>query len=416
MRAATEGFLEILQNADITSFVFEAPFSAPENFDLGLRRLLLPEGDPYEPVLSRIRRLRDGVFYHLEDLFFTNYAIFRLPDEPTERWLSVGPVLISHPGSEQILALLQQLGLPASLYPEVSAYYDRLPNLKSQEVFDTLCFAVADTVFSGRDRYEVRVIHNSAEPDALQQMIASQDLRKEEMLEHKFERVRQRYELENAFLKAVMTGNTREALSAYYRFVRFMNELVRMPDRLRDSKDIGITLNSLLRKAAEQAGVHPYYIDAFSNANVARLEQCANPVQVSAFYRDLVTGYCELVQQYALSPYSLPVQNAIFLIQTELNGDLSLAALAERLNVSRNYLSTLFSREVGRTLGDYVLDRRIQRARHLLLTTPLPVQVIAWEVGIPDANYFARLFKRETGYTPRQMRNTRMDSDYGKKL
>ena len=411
MRAATETLLEFMNNAGLSYHVFEAPFLEPERFDLGLRQLLIPkEQEPYKPLLHRIQRLKSGCFYHLQDVFFTNYAIFRLPEKERECWLSIGPTLIEKPKDEQILELLGKLKLPASLYSELVRYFERLPLLKSQEVFDTMCFAVADAVFSGREHYSVKVIHNSAEPDAMQQMIAQSDPFQEETQEEKFQRIQKRYDLENALLRAAISGDIKETLSAFYRFVRFSSDLSRMPDRLRDSKDLGITLNTLLRKAAEEAGVHPFYIDAFSNNNVVRLEQCGNTVQFSSLGREIVTGYCELIQQYALNTFSQPVQNAIFIIQSGLSADLSLAAIAERLKLNRSYFSNLFTKETGKTLGTYVLEKRVQRARHLLATTPLSIQEIAWEVGIPDANYFARLFKRETGYSPRSFRDLKLDN------
>jgi hypothetical protein len=136
MRAVVETLLEILEKADISSTVFSEPITNPEKFDLGLRALLVSgENEPYEPVLNRLRRLEQNTFYHLQDTFYTNYAIFLLPDEERPRWLSVGPMLITQPSGEQILSLLERLGLPGTLYHELAAYYERLPQLKSQEVF-----------------------------------------------------------------------------------------------------------------------------------------------------------------------------------------------------------------------------------------------------------------------------------------
>lgn len=405
MRPATETLIQLYQNAEISSHIFEEPFAQTERFDLGLRMLLLPrETERYAPLLQRIRRLKPNSLYHLEDAFYTHYAILKLPDEEGDRWLSLGPMLIRPPSQEQILALLTTLKLPESLFLQLSAYYDRLPHIRETEVFETIAQSVADTVFSGRGSYTLKHIHNSAEPDALQQLIAQRDPLQEESVEQRFEQIRQRYELENEFLRAVMAGDAKGALTAQYRFARFASSLSRMPDRLRDRKDLGITLNTLLRKAAEEAGVHPYYIDACSNANVIRLEQCSNEIQLSRLYQEFVERYCELIRQYALEPYSKPVQDAIYLIQSDLSADLSLTALAEKLDLDRSYLSALFSREVGKPLSAYVLEKRILRAQHLLITTPLSIQEIAWELGIPDANYFARLFKRETGATPRQYR------------
>lgn len=405
MRPVVGTLIDILQNAEISSYLFKTPFNEIQRFDMGLRMLLIPnEKERYEPVLHRVQRLKPNSLYHLQDTFCVHYSVMKLPDEETDCWLSIGPVLITPPSGEQILKILGELKLPASMYHELSAYYDRIPVLKDEEVFNAIAFSVADAVFSGREHYTVKHIHNSAEPDVLQQLVAQSDSWQEESRQEIFNSLETRYTLENEMLRTVRTGNVTAALAAHQKFIDFAGSLSRMPDRLRDRKDLCITLNTILRKTAEDAGVHPFYIDAFSNANVLRIEQCVNDIQLSSTGKDLVEGYCQLIQQYALSPYSSPVQDALFLIQTDLAGDLSLAALAERLNLNRSYLSSLFCKEVGKTLSAYVLEKRILRAQHLLSSTPLSIQEIAWEVGIPDANYFARLFKRETGMTPKRCR------------
>ena len=405
MRPVVGTLIDILQNAEISSYLFKTPFNEIQRFDMGLRMLLIPnEKERYEPVLHRVQRLKPNSLYHLQDTFCVHYSVMKLPDEETDCWLSIGPVLITPPSGEQILKILGELKLPASMYHELSAYYDRIPVLKDEEVFNAIAFSVADAVFSGREHYTVKHIHNSAEPDVLQQLVAQSDSWQEESRQEKFNSLETRYTLENEMLRTVRTGNVTAALAAHQKFIDFAGSLSRMPDRLRDRKDLCITLNTILRKTAEDAGVHPFYIDAFSSANVLRIEQCVNDIQLSSTGKDLVEGYCQLIQQYALSPYSSPVQDALFLIQTDLAGDLSLTALAKRLNLNRSYLSSLFCKEVGKTLSAYVLEKRILRAQHLLSSTPLSIQEIAWEVGIPDANYFARLFKRETGMTPKRCR------------
>ena len=405
MRDEIVTLLRIMENTDISTFVFREPFENLEGFDLGLRAMLVHgESDPYEPVAKRVRRMKEKTFYHLQDSFLVDYAIFRLPEEEGRQSLSIGPVLVERPDGNAVLAILEKLGLPASAYSDLMAYYDRIPLLKSTEVFEAICFSVADMVFYGRDAYQVRLIHNSAEPAELQEMIAKGEGLPKEDTEEKFEMLKVRYELENALLKQVMTGDTDAALTAFSRFQRYASNLNRMPDRLRDNKDLCITLNTLLRKAAEQAGVHPYYIDAFSNASVVRLEQCTSMGELPTFKRSLISEYCELIRRFAMNAYSQHVQRTIALILSDLSADLSLAAIAEKLNLARSYLSSLFCKEVGMNLSDYVLDKRISHARHLLATTPLSIQDIAWQVGIDDANYFSRLFKRETGYTPRKYR------------
>lgn len=78
--------------------------------------------------------------------------------------------------------------------------------------------------------------------------------------------------------------------------------------------------------------------------------------------------------------------------------------MSEWLNVNASYLSTLFKKEVGIPLTDYVNRQRIEQAKKLLIVTELPTKTIAQQCGIPDIYYFSRLFKKRTGVTPKLYR------------
>ena len=82
----------------------------------------------------------------------------------------------------------------------------------------------------------------------------------------------------------------------------------------------------------------------------------------------------------------------------------SLSTLADRLSVNKTYLSTLFRRETGSTLTDFVTDRRISHGIYLLNTTSEPIQEIASVCGIADLSYFTKIFRRKKGMTPSQYR------------
>ena len=73
-------------------------------------------------------------------------------------------------------------------------------------------------------------------------------------------------------------------------------------------------------------------------------------------------------------------------------------------NENACYLSTLFRRECGCTLTEYVNRRRIDRALALLRDSDQRIQEIAEACGFSDVNYFICLFKRQTGVTPGQYR------------
>lgn len=77
-----------------------------------------------------------------------------------------------------------------------------------------------------------------------------------------------------------------------------------------------------------------------------------------------------------------------------------LAALARQADLGQSHLSRLFRKRFGMTIGRYVLLRRIELARQLLTTTRLPIKAVAAEVGIADAQYFNKQFRRVAGTSP----------------
>lgn len=102
--------------------------------------------------------------------------------------------------------------------------------------------------------------------------------------------------------------------------------------------------------------------------------------------------------------YSPIIEKATKKIADDLSGELSLKSMARLGNVSPSYFSSLFKKETGLTLTDYVNGKRIGHAKLLLATTQLQVQTIAQQCGILDLHYFCRLFKKETGLTPTRYR------------
>ena len=78
--------------------------------------------------------------------------------------------------------------------------------------------------------------------------------------------------------------------------------------------------------------------------------------------------------------------------------------IAARHYVSAVYLSDCFKRGTGMTIGNFMIHVRLERARHLLEETALPVTEIAAQVGYQDASYFSRLFRKRMNMSPESYR------------
>jgi AraC-like DNA-binding protein len=84
-------------------------------------------------------------------------------------------------------------------------------------------------------------------------------------------------------------------------------------------------------------------------------------------------------------------------------------ALEHECGVDINYLNTVFKKETGATLYDYLTRLRMDQAKHFLETTDDPVNAIAQRVGYPNNNSFSRAFKRAEKCTPLDFRKRSRD-------
>ena len=101
-----------------------------------------------------------------------------------------------------------------------------------------------------------------------------------------------------------------------------------------------------------------------------------------------------------------PLRQALAYIDSHFtDGALSLNQVARAVNISPNYLSAVFSQEMGETFTEYVTGRRMELARELLRTTDKRSGEAAAAVGYRDPHYFSFLFKKTQGCTPRDYRS-----------
>ena len=204
---------------------------------------------------------------------------------------------------------------------------------------------------------------------------------------------------------AVSHGMTHQARMLVSNIHTSMLE-TRSVDPLRDLKNYAIVLNTLLRKAAEEGEVHPLHIDQLSSSLARKIEGVHTMEEGLRLFHSIVHKYCLLVKNHSMKNYSLLVQHTILRIESDLTADLSLKAHAAFLNVNPSYLSTLFKKETGMTLTEYVNRKRVDQAIFLLNATDMQIQTIAQYCGIPDVNYFTKTFKRLVGKTPKEYRQS----------
>jgi AraC family transcriptional activator of pobA len=100
-----------------------------------------------------------------------------------------------------------------------------------------------------------------------------------------------------------------------------------------------------------------------------------------------------------------PLLATVFdVIETGYTGELTLARVAAAVALTPGHLTTVVRRKTGRTVQQWITQRRLQEARRLLTGTDLPITAVARRCGYPDASYFSKRFRAEHRLTPAQWR------------
>jgi two-component system response regulator YesN len=86
------------------------------------------------------------------------------------------------------------------------------------------------------------------------------------------------------------------------------------------------------------------------------------------------------------------------------NADISLYSTASHVGISPNHLSAVFAQETGENFIEYLTRVRIEKAKQLLRDTAMKSVDIAYETGFSDPHYFSYIFKKNTGFSPREFR------------
>lgn len=108
--------------------------------------------------------------------------------------------------------------------------------------------------------------------------------------------------------------------------------------------------------------------------------------------------------QTAKTQQSSVVEFAKAYIHSHFTEPLTLDGIAQKVFLSPNYFTSLFSMKAGTTVFDYIQQVRLAEAKRLLSESGLPVHEVSNQVGFGTRSHFARSFKRQFGCSPREFR------------
>ncbi len=395
-------FREILDNYRIGSCIISAGDTSFRLADRGLRDSLGLNEDYDQLFCTRHETLTENTILKFTDNFGCNYIFILLPETNCQKTFIAGPYIDHEVTQKMIVESASQYDMSPSLRNQIEKYYTSVPVYADGDIIRSLFNALGVALWGSMDNFTTKklslITFENSFPEVVERLSHQIDdpLLAMNMLES-------RYEGERQLMQAVSQGISHKAEQIISNSSELMLEM-RVADPVRNMKNYVIVANVLFRKATEQGGVHPFYIDSVSTDFAKKIEKIKSVQEGIDMMHDMIYKYCNLVKQHSMKNYSLLVQKVITLIDSDLTADLSLHKQAEMLNVNASYLSSLFKKETGITLTEYVSKKRIDHAAFLLKSTNMQIQAIAQSCGIYDVNYFTKTFKKFTGKTPKEYR------------
>ncbi|MDD6194385.1 MAG: AraC family transcriptional regulator, partial [Lachnospiraceae bacterium] len=170
----------------------------------------------------------------------------------------------------------------------------------------------------------------------------------------------------------------------------------------------GIANTTLVTRYAIEGGMDEEKAFSLSDIYIKRMESCTTPDGLEQLNQEMAIDFTRQVAEAKTKKYahcSGPILQTMHLIYEHSHEKILLEDLARQVGLSPKYLSYLFKKEAGQTISSYILDMRIEEAKHLLAYTDYTSSQISQYLAFHSQSYFIQVFKKATQLTPNQYRN-----------
>ncbi|KAA0544895.1 AraC family transcriptional regulator [Bacillus sp. BGMRC 2118] len=212
------------------------------------------------------------------------------------------------------------------------------------------------------------------------------------------------YQLEQELLHWVRNANLTKA----NQILNEINKLDRATlayEPLRSLKNSLICLCTLLTRETIKAGVAPETAYDLSDVLIRHIEKVSDKKMLHQVEYEMVQTFIQSIIDYGQKPFQNEIiDRSIEYIQQNLFQPLTLESIAEEIQVSPNYLSTLFRKKVGVSIKEYINRKKIEESKYFLLHTGATLLDISLLLGYCNQSYYTSLFKKYIGITPKQFK------------
>ena len=343
---------------------------------------------------SFLDSMQEQIIYGIQDDLGICILFFRFDG----KCFIVGPYVRASYNAAQIQRVLLRNQMPASFAPSIKLYYSAFPVLSTFVVRKTLTGCMR-AFAGGTEEYSYCQLRTPKGELKLPKLSFSDT--------PDYTTLHQRYDIENRFLWMIETGQTERVLAAYHDMDVYGRGKNRYITAVYQDPVVGLTmLRALARKAAERGGASIVEINEITQRAAQRMSATRHENEQIRYTQTMIYELTDAMrrQRYQTGDYSEPIKRAVEFLNLNFSQKITLAQLAQKVNLSEVYLSKTFKKEVGMTTSQYVSQVRCAQAAEMLRESDASIQEISNYVGYPDNNYFVKVFKAQYGVTPSEYR------------
>lgn len=184
-------------------------------------------------------------------------------------------------------------------------------------------------------------------------------------------------------------------------------------DSMRNMKYHLIILLAMIARFCVENGLTTEEAYTMSDMYIRQVDQATSADELLRIKKKAITHYTHTMHNLQKKKVvSLPVAQAIDYIQSNLAGNLTNTKIAAAVHCNPDYLSRLFKKETGLTLGRFLLEQKCHTARYMLENSSVSCTDISTFLGFSSCSHFIERFKRVEGVTPEEYRRSKIRNTF----
>lgn len=310
----------------------------------------------------------------------------------------VGPFLMDHPDHTMLSALVEEFPLPA---PVLLKAYDTLsdmqpvPPSRVNDLSKLLSYLLSPLIPSERAlllQAKEKLSQQSRINETIQ-MYKEQDFLPDQSYF---------YRREANLLCKVKNGNIREAKSLLNETIGYMIFAAGRDIEVVRTRSVELTI--LLSHIALESGARAGNIYELNSKFLPLINHEKNLEDLCYLLQNVVECFMDTMFHES-DKGNYHIRQALQFMAENYAQQITLEMVAEHVELSPSYFSTLFRRTTGVSFRSHLCQIRVEESKHLLLHTRYSLSDIAVAVGFTDQSYYCKVFKRIVGITPGKYRS-----------